>query len=857
MEKYTVRGMSCAACVARVEKAVNGVDGVESCAVSLLTNSMMVSGNAESERIIRAVEDAGYEAEKAGAKTAKIAEDGGLATAQNDLSFDRDISSLKNRLAASIVFLLALMYISMGHMMFGFPLPPWFNGNHVAMGLVQLLLSTIILIFNRQFFVNGFKTLLHKSPTMDTLVALGSGVSFAYSVIMLFAMTDSVVAGNDEKTMYLMENLYFEGAAMIVTLITVGKLLEAISKGRTTDALKNLMKIAPKTAIIIVDGAEKEVPVSRVQTGDVFVVRPGMQIPTDGEVLDGTSAVDESALTGESVPQDKEKGSSVFQGTINKNGFLKCRATKIGSDTTLSRIIQMVGDAAATKAPIAKVADKVSSVFVPSVIAISVVTLAVWLFAGKEFGFALSRAICVLVVSCPCALGLATPVAIIVGNGVGARNGILFKTSAALENAGRTKIVALDKTGTITTGKMRVASLVSPDFSISDGSSIDSEELRTLVQTALEIEVQSEHPLACAIVAFAKEKGFGAAKDHNALDDFEAVGGRGVRSVKKGVYGGNIAFILENCRLDEKTVESVKKTAAALAQEGRTPLIFVKGNEFLGIIAVSDTVKEDSLSAINSFRSLGLRTVMITGDNELTARTVCQETGIDEVVAGVLPDGKEAAVRRLMKEGKTAMIGDGINDAPALTSADTGIAIGAGTDVAIDSADVVLMNSSLVDAAAAIKLSRLTLRNIRQNLFWAFFYNVALIPVAAGVYAHFGITMNPMLGAAAMSLSSFCVVTNALRLNFARIKDKNESVGTDSGENQKSKENLMTKTIKVNGMMCQHCEAHVKSALEKIDGVTSATASHEKGEVALELSKDVAQDELKKAVADAGYEFVG
>ena len=844
---YTVTGMSCAACVARVEKAVRGVEGVSDCAVSLLTNSMSVTGTAAPEAVVRAVADAGYAA--AERKSAARGEEKGADSDEN-LSFAADITSLKRRLAVSLAFLAALMYVSMGHMMFGFPLPPWFDGNHVAMGLVQLLLSAVILAANRQFFVNGFKTLLHLSPTMDTLVALGAGVSFAYSTAMLFGMTDSVLKGDDELTMYFMENFYFEGAATIVALITVGKLLEAISKGRTTDALKTLVKIAPKTAVIIVGGEEKEVPVSEIAIGDTFIVRPGMQIPTDGDVVEGASAVDESALTGESVPADKEAGSKVFQGTMNTNGFLTCRASRVGSDTALSRIIQMVSDAAATKAPIAKVADRVSAVFVPSVIALSLVTLAVWVLLGKAFGFALSRAICVLVVSCPCALGLATPVAIMVGNGVGARNGILFKTSAALENAGRTRIVALDKTGTITSGNMRVASVCGPDFSASDGNSLGSPALARLVQSALTLEKPSEHPLAAAVVRFAEEKGFRA----EAADDFEAVGGRGVRSQKRGTFGGNIAFISENCALGEEVLSALREKVEEEASLGQTPLIFATRTALLGIISVSDTVKDDSRMAIGEFRSLGIRTVMLTGDNETTARAVARQTGVDEVVAGVLPDGKESAVKRLMQEGKTAMVGDGINDAPALNAADTGIAIGAGTDVAIDSADIVLMNSSLMDAVTAVKLSRLTLRNIRQNLFWAFFYNVALIPVAAGVYAHFGLTMNPMLGAAAMSLSSFCVVANALRLNFANIAGKNAD-GTGTAE--QTTEEKMTKTIKVNGMMCQHCEAHVRSSLEKIGGVESAQASHETGKVVLELSADVDAELLKKAVADAGYEFAG
>ena len=849
--------MSCAACVARVEKAVGKVEGVSSCAVSLLTNSMSVEGTATSDQIIQAVEQAGYGATVlGGAKRSGApqgAEENGSHAAnalseKEALLRDRDTPVLKRRLLWSAGFLLVLMYLSMGHMMLGFPLPPFLDGNHVAMGLAQLLLAAIVIVINQKFFISGTKALLNRAPNMDTLVALGSGVSFAYSVFVLFEMTWAQVAGDNAGVMRAMDNFYFEGAAMIVTLITVGKLLEAISKGRTTSALKSLMKLAPQTATVITeDGAEKIVPIEAVRAGDVFVVRPGESIPVDGVVLDGSSAVNESALTGESIPVDKATGDSVSAATVNQSGFLRCRATRVGEDTTLSQIIQMVSDAAATKAPIAKVADKVSGIFVPAVILIAAVTTMVWLLVGESAGFALSRGIAVLVISCPCALGLATPVAIMVGNGLGAKNGILFKTAASLEAAGRTQIVALDKTGTITSGKPVVTDVIPVGVTEAE-----------LLQAALNLEAKSEHPLAKAIVARATKAGL-AAQD---VADFTAIPGNGLSATcgAKKIVGGSIAFIAGQTTIPD----AVRSQADALSAQGKTPLAFTVDGNLIGLISVADVITSDSVRAVQELKGMGLQVVMLTGDNERTAKAIGAQAGVDEVIAGVLPDGKEAVVRDLQADGKTAMVGDGINDAPALTRADTGIAIGAGTDVAIDAADVVLMNSRLSDVAAAIRLSRATLRNIHQNLFWAFFYNIILIPVAAGVYYKaFGLALNPMLGAAAMSLSSFCVVMNALRLNLAKIKSKSagdkECAATQTATQSvpNNKENAMTKTLKVDGMMCNHCEMHVKKALEALDGVTEATANHENGEVTVTLSSDVPNDTFAKAIADAGYTFIG
>ena len=849
--------MSCAACVARVEKAVGKVEGVSSCAVSLLTNSMSVEGTATSDQIIQAVEQAGYGATVlGGAKRSGApqgAEENGSHAAnalseKEALLRDRDTPVLKRRLLWSAGFLLVLMYLSMGHMMLGFPLPPFLDGNHVAMGLAQLLLAAVIMVINQKFFISGTKALLNRAPNMDTLVALGSGVSFAYSVFVLFEMTWAQVAGDNAGVMRAMDNFYFEGAAMIVTLITVGKLLEAISKGRTTSALKSLMKLAPQTATVITeDGAEKIVPIEAVRAGDVFVVRPGESIPVDGVVLDGSSAVNESALTGESIPVDKATGDSVSAATVNQSGFLRCRATRVGEDTTLSQIIQMVSDAAATKAPIAKVADKVSGIFVPAVILIAAVTTMVWLLVGESAGFALSRGIAVLVISCPCALGLATPVAIMVGNGLGAKNGILFKTAASLEAAGRTQIVALDKTGTITSGKPVVTDVIPVGVTEAE-----------LLQAALNLEAKSEHPLAKAIVARATKAGL-AAQD---VADFTAIPGNGLSATcgAKKIVGGSIAFIAGQTTIPD----AVRSQADALSAQGKTPLAFTVDGNLIGLISVADVITSDSVRAVQELKGMGLQVVMLTGDNERTAKAIGAQAGVDEVIAGVLPDGKEAVVRTLQANGKTAMVGDGINDAPALTRSDTGIAIGAGTDVAIDAADVVLMNSRLSDVAAAIRLSRATLRNIHQNLFWAFFYNIILIPVAAGAYYKaFGLALNPMLGAAAMSLSSFCVVMNALRLNLFSIRNKKEPEmqATPKAGPVPGKENTMSDTrervIKVDGMMCGHCEMHVKKALEALDGVTEASASHEKGQVLLKLAKAVADADLEKAVADAGYTFRG
>ena len=829
MEQYTVTGMSCAACSARVEKAVKAVPGVTSCSVSLLTNSMGVEGTASASAIVKAVQEAGYGASpKAAAAETPSAELDALA--------DHETPRLKKRLIASLVFLAVLMYFSMGHMMWGWPLPHWFDGNHVAMGLVQLLLAGIVMVINQKFFISGFKGLLHRAPNMDTLVALGSSASFLWSTYALFAMTRAQVDGNDALVMHYMMELYFESAAMILTLITVGKMLEARSKGKTTDALKSLMKLAPQTATLLREGAEVTVPIAQVKKGDLFVVRPGENIPVDGLVLEGSSAVNESALTGESIPVDKTAGDKVSAATTNQSGFLKCEATRVGEDTTLAQIIRMVSDAAATKAPIAKIADTVSGFFVPAVISISVLTTLVWLLLGREFGYALARGISVLVISCPCALGLATPVAIMVGNGLGARNGILFKTAASLEAAGRTQIVALDKTGTITSGEPRVTDILPAE-------GVSESELLTL---AASLEQKSEHPLAKAVLAYAETETI-ACPD---VTDFAALPGNGLSARLDGmeIYGGNAEFIATKASVPAE----LQAEAARLAAEGKTPLFFGGAGRLMGVIAVADTLKEDSPRAIRELQNMGIRVVMLTGDNQRTADAIGRQAGVDEVIAGVLPDGKEAVIRRLQESGKVAMVGDGINDAPALTRADTGIAIGAGTDVAIDAADVVLMNSRLSDVPAAIRLSRATLRNIHENLFWAFFYNVIGIPLAAGVWIPiFGWTLNPMFGAAAMRLSSFCVVSNALRLNLFKLHD----AGKDKKIKKKhhKEETTMEKTMKIEGMMCGHCEAAVKKALEAVDGVASAEVSHTSGTAVVTLSKPVDSAVLKKAVEDKDY----
>ena len=856
MEQYNVTGMSCAACSARVEKAVSKVPGVASCSVSLLTNSMGVEGTASSAEIIKAVQDAGYGAspKRAGAAAASS------TSADLDALADHETPKLKRRLIASLGFLLVLMYFSMGHMMWGWPLPRWFDGNHIAMGLVQLLLAGIVMVINQKFFINGFKGLLHGSPNMDTLVAMGSMASFVWSTYALFAMTRAQVDGNSELVMHYMMEFYFESAAMILTLITVGKMLEARSKGKTTDALKSLMKLAPKTATLLRDGAEVTVPIEQVQKGDVFVVRPGENIPVDGIVLEGTSAVNESALTGESIPVDKAEGDKVSAATTNQSGFLKCEATRVGEDTTLAQIIRMVSDAASTKAPIAKIADTVSGFFVPAVISIAVITTIVWLLLGREFGYALARGISVLVISCPCALGLATPVAIMVGNGLGARNGILFKTAASLEAAGRTQIVALDKTGTITSGEPKVTDTLPAE-------GVTETELLTL---AAALEQKSEHPLAKAVLAYAQERTL----DCPEVTDFAALPGNGLSARLNGVeiYGGNAAFIAAEAAVPEE----MQAQASALASEGKTPLFFGGAGRLMGVIAVADTIKEDSPRAIQELQNMGIRVVMLTGDNQRTADAIGRQAGVDEVIAGVLPDGKEAVIRRLQQSGKVAMVGDGINDAPALTRADTGIAIGAGTDVAIDAADVVLMNSKLSDVPAAIRLSRATLRNIHENLFWAFIYNLIGIPLAAGVFIPFGLTLNPMFGAAAMSLSSFCVVSNALRLNLFDLHSTRHDHKTASpaaapvqsaAENNKksdaeapevkTKDHTMKKTLKVEGMMCGHCEARVKKALEALPEVDEAVVSHEAGTAIVTLNAEVADDVLKKAVEDQDYPVTG
>ena len=856
MEQYNVTGMSCAACSARVEKAVSKVPGVASCSVSLLTNSMGVEGTASSAEIIKAVQDAGYGAspKRAGAAAASS------TSADLDALADHETPKLKRRLIASLGFLLVLMYFSMGHMMWGWPLPHWFDGNHVAMGLVQLLLAGIVMVINQKFFINGFKGLIHGAPNMDTLVALGSMASFVWSTYALFAMTRAQVDGNDELVMHYMMEFYFESAAMILTLITVGKMLEARSKGKTTDALKSLMKLAPKTATLVRDGAEVTVAIADVQKGDVFVVRPGENIPVDGVVLEGTSAVNESALTGESIPVDKAVGDKVSAATTNQSGFLRCEATRVGEDTTLAQIIKMVSDAAATKAPIAKIADTVSGFFVPAVISIAVVTTIVWLLLGHELGYALARGISVLVISCPCALGLATPVAIMVGNGLGAKNGILFKTAASLEAAGRTQIVALDKTGTITEGAPRVTDLLPAE-------GVTETELLTL---AAALESRSEHPLAKAVLADAEAKAITPPE----VTDFAALPGNGLAAKLDGmdIYAGNAAFIQTKLTLPAALAQQAEKLAA----EGKTPLFFGGAGRLLGVIAVADTIKEDSPEAIRQLQNMGIRVVMLTGDNQRTADAIGRQAGVDEVIAGVLPDGKEAVIRQLQASGKVAMVGDGINDAPALTRADTGIAIGAGTDVAIDAADVVLMNSKLSDVPAAIRLSRATLRNIHENLFWAFIYNIIGIPLAAGLFIPFGLTLNPMFGAAAMSLSSFCVVSNALRLNLFDLHSTRHDHKTASpaaapvqsaAENNKksdaeapevkTEDHTMKKTLKVEGMMCGHCEARVKKALEALPEVDEAVVSHEAGTAIVTLNAEVADDVLKKAVEDQDYPVTG
>ena len=850
MQQFIVTGMSCAACSARVEKAVSKVEGVTSCSVSLLTNSMGVEGTAADQAIIQAVEAAGYGASVKG----EAAEHSGASSmaAEEEMLKDHDTPVLKRRLLASLGFLIVLMYFSMGHMMWGWPLPAFFENNHIAMGLVQLLLTGIVMVINQKFFISGFTSLAHRAPNMDTLVALGSTAAFGYSTYALFAMTDAQVKGDMEMVMHYMHEFYFESAAMILTLITVGKMLEARSKGKTTDALKGLMKLASKTAVVERNGQEVTVPIEQVKKGDIFLVRPGENVPVDGVILEGTSALNEAALTGESIPVDKKPGDVVSAATLNQSGFIRCEATRVGEDTTLSQIIQMVSDAAATKAPIAKIADKVSGVFVPAVITIAVITMIVCLLAGESVGFDLARGISVLVISCPCALGLATPVAIMVGNGMGAKNGILFKTAVSLEETGKVQIVALDKTGTITNGEPVVTDMV-PAEGVTEES---------LLALAASLEKRSEHPLAKAILKYAGEQQL-TVED---VYEFEALPGNGLTAVRKGVKlaGGNYAFI----RTQTEVSEDLLKQSEALAEQGKTPMFFSENGRLAGIIAVADTMKEDSRQAVSELRNMGIRVVMLTGDNERTARAIGAQAGVDDVIAGVLPDGKESMIRKLQQYGKVAMVGDGINDAPALTKADMGIAIGAGTDVAIDAAGVVLMKSRLSDVAAAVRLSRATLRNIHENLFWAFFYNVIGIPLAAGVWIPiFGWTLNPMFGAAAMSLSSFCVVTNALRLNLFNMHDakkdkklKNPAIIKELVDNNKTNHNqenkeigTMKKTMKIEGMMCGHCEATVKKALEGLDGVASAEVSHEAGTAVVELSADVADDVLKKTVEDKDY----
>ena len=848
MEQYTVTGMSCAACSARVEKAVSKVPGVTSCSVSLLTNSMGVEGTASADSIVAAVTEAGYGASLKGAGAESRS-----ASADEDALKDRETPVLKRRLITSIGFLAVLMYFSMGHMMWGWPLPSWFEGNHVAMGLVQMLLAGIIMVINQKFFINGFKSLWHRSPNMDTLVALGSMASYVWSVFALFLMTDAEVHGDMAGVMKYMDEFYFESAAMILTLITVGKMLEARSKGKTTDALKSLMKLAPKAAVLVQNGEEVTVPVEQVKKGDIFVVRPGENIPVDGIVLEGASAVNEAALTGESIPVDKIEGDLVSAATMNQSGYIRCEASRVGEDTTLSQIIRMVSDAAATKAPIAKIADKVSGVFVPVVITIACITTVVWLLLGREFAYALARGISVLVISCPCALGLATPVAIMVGNGLGAKNGILFKTAVSLEETGKMQIVALDKTGTITEGEPVVTDLIPVE-------GISETELLTV---AYALEQKSEHPLAKAVIKRGQERSV----DKLEVQDFTALPGNGLSAVLDGqrIVGGSMTFIKEKSGISDEMQEICNR----LAQEGKTPLLFTLDDKLIGVIAVADTIKKDSREAIRQLKNMGIHVVMLTGDNERTARAIGAEAGVDEVIAGVLPDGKESVIRKLKEQGKTAMVGDGINDAPALTRADMGIAIGAGADVAIDAADVVLMKSSLSDVAAAIRLSRATLRNIHENLFWAFIYNIIGIPLAAGVWVHFGLTLNPMFGAAAMSLSSFSVVSNALRLNFCRLhdasKDKKiksaiikDTIKTSDSEEESEMESgkegtTMTKTMKIEGMMCGHCEARVKKVLEALAEVDSAEVSHEAGTAVVTLNSDVSDEVLKKTVEDQDY----
>ena len=843
MEKYNVTGMSCAACASRVEKAVSAVSGVSSCSVSLLTNSMGVEGTASSADIIKAVKDAGYGASVQGKnRTVDHSE-------EEKALEDHETPKLKKRLVSSIVFLLSLMYFSMGHMMLGLPLPPWFEGNHVAMALVQMILAAIVMVINQRFFISGFRSLWHRAPNMDSLVALGSAASFVWSTYVLFMMSRAQLAGDTAVLEGLMNDLYFESAAMILTLITVGKMLEARSKGKTTDALKSLMKLSPKSATILRDGKETEVAIEEVRQGDIFIVRPGESIPVDGVVLEGISAVNEAALTGESIPVDKNVGDQVSAATINQSGYIRCRATRVGEDTTLSQIIRMVSDAAATKAPIAKIADKVSGIFVPAVIVIALITTTIWLLIGRDFAYALARGISVLVISCPCALGLATPVAIMVGNGKGARNGILFKTAASLEETGRIRIIALDKTGTITSGQPKVTDVIPAE-------GFDEKQLITL---AASLERKSEHPLAKAVMEYAGTNG----TETEEVEDFRALPGNGLSARLKGqtLTGGSLSFIASKTSIPE----NLKKEAEKLSEEGKTPLLFMKDNELVGIIAVADTIKEDAKEAISQLKGMGIQTIMLTGDNERTANAIGRQAGVDHVIAGVLPDGKESVIRALQEKGKVAMVGDGINDAPALTRADIGIAIGAGADVAIDAADVVLMKSDLIDVSAAIRLSRATLRNIHQNLFWAFFYNTIGIPLAAGCYVALGLTLNPMIGAAAMSLSSFCVVSNALRLNLLKVHDrrrdrmpKAEVPDVQDIIGKLSKENdMMTITMQIEGMMCPHCEARVKKALEAVEGVQETRVSHQEANAIVTATPSVSREALSKAVTDAGYEVKG
>ena len=854
MKQYTVTGMSCAACSARVEKAVSKVDGVTSCSVSLLTNSMGVEGSATDAQIVEAVEQAGYGASPKGTATESDNDKANNSLEQlkaaQDALVDRETPKLVNRLIASLIFLGVLMYFSMGHMMWGWPLPEFFNGNHVAMGLLQLLLTVAVMVINQKFFISGFKGLIHGAPNMDTLVALGSAASFGYSVYALFAMTAAQVNGDMDAVMSYMHEFYFESAAMILALITVGKMLEAHSKGKTTDALKSLMQLAPKTATVVRDGVEQEISVDAVKKGDIFVVRPGENIPVDGEIIDGTTAVNESALTGESIPVDKQPKDAVSAATVNQSGFIKCRATRVGEDTTLSQIIQMVSDAAATKAPIAKIADRVSGVFVPAVITIAIITIIAWLIAGETVGFALARGISVLVISCPCALGLATPVAIMVGNGKGAKSGILFKTAASLEATGRTQIVALDKTGTITSGEPKVTDIV-PDETFFEET---GNHAGALLAIAASVEAKSEHPLAKAIMERAKTDEIAVAE----VTDFSAVVGNGLTAILAGkmIKAGNLAFVSKFVKVSD----DMRAKAVEFSKEGKTPLFFAADDRLCGIIAVADTIKEDSPEAVRQLKNMGIRVVMLTGDNEQTANAIGKQAGVDEVIAGVLPDGKEAVIRKLKKQGRVAMVGDGINDAPALTRADMGIAIGAGSDVAIDAADVVLMKSRLIDVPAAVRLSRATLTNIHENLFWAFFYNVIGIPLAAGLwYPLLGWKLNPMFGAAAMSLSSFCVVTNALRLNLCRVYDpKHDRKATPDRKNKtnkpnESEEKSMTKTMNIEGMMCGHCEARVKKALEALDAVSEAAVSHESGTAVVTLSSDISDEKLKETVEAEDY----